>query len=65
MNRALLAAGLVDRIQLTIFPVITGVTGTAPLFRGAGDFDLELLESHTFDRRTQVLVYRPTVHAPS
>ena len=26
MNRALMAAGLVDRLQLTIFPVISGQT---------------------------------------
>ncbi|XKH52530.1 dihydrofolate reductase family protein [Citricoccus nitrophenolicus] len=62
MNRALMAAGLVDRIQLTIFPVITGQAGLAPIFRGAEDFDLELLESQTLDGRTQELVYRPTRH---
>ena len=27
LNRALLAAGLVDRVQVTLFPVITGQTG--------------------------------------
>ncbi|MEV4800040.1 dihydrofolate reductase family protein [Nonomuraea sp. NPDC049421] len=62
MNRALMAAGLVDRVQVTIFPVITGQTGTSPLFKGAADFDLELLGSHTLDGRTQELVYRPTLH---
>src|SRR5271167_898214 len=41
MNRALMAAGLVDRVQLTLFPVITGQTGDDPIFRGAADFDLE------------------------
>lgn len=63
MNRALMAAGLVDRIQLTIFPVITGQTGSEPIFQDAADFDLELLESRTFDGSIQELVYRPTVHA--
>lgn len=63
MNRALMAAGLVDRVQVTIFPVITGQTGDDPIFRGAADFDLELLESRTLDGRIQELSYRPTVHA--
>lgn len=62
LNWALLAAGLVDRIQLTIFPVISGRTGTSPIFGGAGDFDLELLERRTLDGHTQELVYRPTTH---
>jgi dihydrofolate reductase len=62
MNRALLAAGLVDRLQLTIFPVITGQTGAHPLFADAADFDLELLESRTFDGGIQELVYRPSLH---
>ena len=30
LNRALMAAGLVDRVQVTIFPVITGETGARP-----------------------------------
>ena len=62
MNRALMAAGLVDRIQVTIFPVITGRTGMDPIFHGAAEFDLELLESRTLDGRTQELTYAPTVH---
>ena len=62
LNRSLLAAGLVDRIELTIFPVISGRTGTSPVLAGADDFDLELLESRTFDGRSQLLVYRPTAH---
>jgi len=47
LNRALMAAGLVDRVQVTLFPVI----------------DLELIESRTLDGRTQELIYRPTLHA--
>ncbi|MFF8467112.1 MULTISPECIES: dihydrofolate reductase family protein [Streptomyces] len=62
MNRALMAAGLVDRVQVTVFPVITGRTGTEPVLRGAADFDLELIESRTLDGRTQELTYRPTPH---
>ena len=62
LNRALMAAGLVDRVQVTLFPVITGRTGADPIFQGAADFDLELLESRTLDGHTQELVYRPTLH---
>ena len=62
MNRALMAAGLVDRVQVTLFPVITGQTGLNPVFEGAEDFDLELLEQRTLDGRTQELVYRPSRH---
>ncbi|MGY0500883.1 dihydrofolate reductase family protein [Nocardia sp. FBN12] len=62
MNRALMAAGLVDRVQVTVFPVITGRTGDDPIFRGAADFDLELLESRTLDGNIQELIYRPTLH---
>ncbi|GAA3214235.1 dihydrofolate reductase family protein [Dactylosporangium siamense] len=62
LNRALMAAGLVDFVQVTVFPVITGQTGTEPIFQGAADFDLELIESRTLDGRTQELIYRPTLH---
>jgi dihydrofolate reductase len=62
LNWALLAAGLVDRVQVTVFPVITGATGQGPIFGGAADFDLELIESRTLDGSTQELTYRPTLH---
>ncbi len=62
MNRALMAAGLVDRVQVTVFPVISGQTGVDPIFQGAADFDLELIESRTLDKHTQELIYRPTLH---
>lgn len=62
LNRALMAAGLVDLVQVTLFPVITGQTGEEPIFGGAADFDLELVEQRTLDGRTQELVYRPTLH---
>lgn len=62
LNRALMAGGLVDRVQVTLFPVITGQTGQDPIFQGASDFDLELIESRTLDGHTQELIYRPTLH---
>jgi dihydrofolate reductase len=62
LNRALLNAGLIDTIEVTVFPVISGKTGVDRIFDGADDFDLELLEARTFDRNTQVLTYRPTRH---
>ena len=62
MNRALMAAGLVDRVQVTLFPVITGQTGLDPIFQGAADFDLELIEHRTLDGHIQELIYRPTRH---
>ena len=64
LNRALMAAGLVDRLQVTIFPVITGRTGLDPVLRDAADFDLELVENRTLDGRTIELVYRPALHRP-
>ena len=63
LNWALMAAGLVDRVQVTIFPVITGQTGKDPIFGGAADFDLELIETRTLDGDIQELIYRPTLHA--
>jgi dihydrofolate reductase len=62
MNRALMAAGLVDLVQVTLFPVITGQTGVDPIFQGAADFDLELIESRTLDGHIQELIYRPILH---
>jgi dihydrofolate reductase len=63
MNRALMAAGLVDRVQVTLFPVITGQTGRGPIFHDAADFDLELTESRTLDGDILELIYRPSLHA--
>jgi dihydrofolate reductase len=65
LNRSLMAAGLVDRVQVTVFPVITGENGASPIFEGAADFDLELLESRTLDGNIQELTYRPTLHVSS
>lgn len=62
LNRALLAAGLVDRLEVMIFPAVTGRAGYASLFHDGPEFDLELVESTVLDGRTQKLVYIPHVH---
>ena len=61
MNRALLAAGLVDRLEVMVFPVITGATGSNPILTDLPDIDLELVESRLLDGRIQQLVYVPTI----
>lgn len=61
MNRALLAAGLVDRLEIMVFPVITGESGADPILTGLPDIDLELVDSRLLDGRIQQLVYVPTV----
>jgi dihydrofolate reductase len=59
--RSLLAAGLVDRFRLVLFPVITGRTGSKWIFDGYPDVALELVSHRTFDGRLQMLEYVPTV----
>ncbi|WP_168628047.1 dihydrofolate reductase family protein [Cryobacterium sp. BB307] len=61
--RALLAAGLVDRFRVVLFPVITGKTGSERIYDQYPDVALELVESRTFDGRLQLLEYVPTVLA--
>jgi dihydrofolate reductase len=63
LNRALLAAGLVDRIEVMMFPAITGSAGRAALFHDGAEFDLDLIESTVLDGRTLKLVYAPHLHA--
>jgi dihydrofolate reductase len=59
--RSLLAAGLVDRFRLVVFPVITGSTGHDRVYDGYPDVALELVSSRLFDGRLQLLEYAPTV----
>jgi len=60
LRRDLLRAGLVDRFQVVVFPVITGATGRDRIFDGYPDVRLELVESRLFDGRLQLLEYVPT-----
>jgi dihydrofolate reductase len=59
--RSLLAAGLVDRFRVVVFPVITGVTGRDRIYDGYPDVALRMVASRTFDDRLQLLEYVPTV----
>lgn len=59
--RSLLEAGLVDRFRLVVFPVITGSTGYDRVYDGYPDVALEMVASRTFDNRSQLLEYVPTV----
>ena len=61
--RSLLKAGLVDRFRVVVFPVITGSTGRDRIYDGYPDVSLDLLSNRTFDGRTQLLEYRPTILA--
>jgi dihydrofolate reductase len=62
LNRALLAAGLVDRLEVIMFPAVSGRAGEAALLHGGPELDLELIESTVLDGRTQKLVYIPHLH---
>jgi dihydrofolate reductase len=64
--RSLLRAGLVDRFRVVMFPVITGATGEERIYDGYPDVALEMIDHRTFDGRTQLVEYRPSVldHPP-
>ena len=59
--RSLLAAGLVDRFRVVVFPVITGATGSDRIYDGYPDVALQMVQSRTFDGQIQLLEYVPTV----
>jgi dihydrofolate reductase len=59
--RSLLNAGLADRFRVVVFPVITGSTGQDRIYDGYPDVALDMIRSRTFDGRTQLLEYAPTV----
>ena len=66
LARSLLEAGLVDRFRVVMFPVITGATGAERIYDGYPDVALDMIDSRTFDGRTQLVEYRPRVldHPP-
>ena len=61
--RSLMSAGLVDRFRVVVFPVITGSTGSERIYDGYPDVALDMIDSRTFDGRTQLVEYVPRVLA--
>ena len=46
-----------------MFPVITGATGAERIYDGYPDVALDMIDHRTFDRRIQLVEYRPRVLA--
>jgi dihydrofolate reductase len=59
--RSLLNAGLADRFRVVVFPVITGSSGRERIYDGYPDVGLDMISSRTFDGRSQLLEYVPTI----
>jgi dihydrofolate reductase len=59
--RSLLEAGLVDRLRVVMFPVITGATGRERIYDGYPDVALDMVDSRTFDGQIQLVEYVPRV----
>lgn len=57
--RSLLRLGLLDRLQLQVYPVALGATGTKPVFESFGRTTLELVDSRVLDGQVVLLDYRP------
>jgi hypothetical protein len=58
--RQLVEAGLVDRLRLTIFPLVAGPAGRGATFDGMASTDLELVGHRVRDGRVLLVEYRPT-----
>jgi dihydrofolate reductase len=59
--RALLTAGLVDRLRVVVFPVVNGVSGREHFYKGWPDVRLETVDHRTFDGRLQMMEFVPRV----
>lgn len=57
--KGLLEARMIDRLRLTVFPLILGSTGREPVFAGLPDIHLELVDAEVLDARLVTLEYRP------
>jgi dihydrofolate reductase len=59
LARSLLHLGLVDRLRLTIFPLLLGDAGREPFYPGHPRSGLELIGTRVLDSRVVMLEYRP------
>ena len=59
--RSLLAAGLVDRFRVVVFPVVNGASGREHFYAGWPDVSLETVDHRTFDGRLQMMEFVPRV----
>lgn len=58
--RSLLELGLVDRLRVTIFPLLLGDAGREPAFADYQRAGLELTGTRVIDSRIIMLDYRPS-----
>ena len=57
--KGLLEARMVDRLRLTVFPLILGSTGREPVLAGVSDIHLKLVDAEVLDARLVTLEYLP------
>ena len=56
--RSMIHLGLVDRLRLTIFPLILGTVGKEPIFAAYRRTSLKLMDTRVLDSRLILLEYR-------
>jgi dihydrofolate reductase len=63
--RHLIAAGLVDRLRLVVFPHVLGEAGRKPLFAGWPETGFSLTSTSVIDARLLVSEYQPVASEPA